>query len=414
MLERFFCHPRVLKRINESPHSHAIKKFVSFLGSRGHTRYVVQAYTQSVEHFFLWLEQQNQITLNCNSVRQYLSVHLLNCTCPPPAPCGLITNRTALNLLLRSADLPLKTMSSGDSERDRLIAEYDLHLLETAGLSEVTRRCRTRHAREILEKRFPSANRLQFDRMTPKDITDYVAERAVGLKPASIKTVTYSLRSLLRFLLKQDRRQERLLHAIPTIPQRKLSSIPRFMSEEELEQFLQYFDRSTSTGARDYAMALCMAELGIRVSEVAIMKLEDLDWRNGCIAIESEKTRCHRNLPLSKKLGKAISAYLQSDRPQPLCRNVFLRHSTPAGTAATRELVRGGMRRAYEKIGHPEWTGTHLLRHTAATRLHQRGVPLKEIADLLGHECIDTSMIYTKIHMSSLEQTALPWPEVRS
>ena len=186
------------------------------------------------------------------------------------------------------------------------------------------------------------------------------------------------------------------------------------MDDKELKQFLQCFDLFTSTGVRDYAMALCMAELGMRVSEVALMKLEDLDWRNGCVAIESVKTRCHKFLPLPKNVGKAISEYLQSDRPKPQCRNVFLRHSTPAGTVVTRELVRGVMRRAYEKIGHPEWTGTHLLRHTAATRLHQRGVPLKEIADLLGHRCIDTSMIYTKIHMASLGQTALPWPEVQS
>ena len=64
---------------------------------------------------------------------------------------------------------------------------------------------------------------------------------------------------------------------------------------------------------------------GVRV------RLNVLDWRNGCVAIASVKTRCHKNLPLPRNVGNAISEYLQSDRPQPLCRNVFLRHSTPAG-----------------------------------------------------------------------------------
>ena len=180
MLQHYFCR-RVLKRINESPHYEAIKAFVLFLASRGHARNVVQSYTQAVEDFFFWLEQQRQRSLDCVSVRKYLSFHLSDCSCPPPAPCHLITNRTALKLLLRSANLAWQDRASHNSKKDRLIAEYDLHLREAAGLSEVTRRCRTRHAREFLEKHFPSTSRLRFDRLTPKSITDYVAERAVNL-----------------------------------------------------------------------------------------------------------------------------------------------------------------------------------------------------------------------------------------
>jgi site-specific recombinase XerD len=57
------------------------------------------------------------------------------------------------------------------------------------------------------------------------------------------------------------------------------------------------------------------------------------------------------------------------------------------------------------------WTGTHVLRHTAATRLHRRGASLKEVADLLGHQSIDTTAIYTKVDLPTLATVALPWPE---
>jgi len=158
MLKRYFCRSRVLERIEESPHSHAIKQFVTFLGSRGHTRHVVQSYTQAIEHFYFWLAQHDGASLDCDTVRDYLSRHLLDCSCPSPSPCLLITNRTALKLLLRSANLPWTKCPSRDSKKERLLDEYDKHLFETAGLAAETRRCRSRHAREFLDKRFPSAS----------------------------------------------------------------------------------------------------------------------------------------------------------------------------------------------------------------------------------------------------------------
>ena len=73
------------------------------------------------------------------------------------------------------------------------------------------------------------------------------------------------------------------------------------------------------------------------------------------------------------------------------------------------------MRLAYARAGmDPRLTGTHVLRHTAATRLLRAGVSMKEIADLLRHRSLDTSAIYAKVDLSTLAAVALPWPEVRS
>ena len=78
-------------------------------------------------------------------------------------------------------------------------------------------------------------------------------------------------------------------------------------------------------------------------------------------------------------------------------------------------MVRGAMRRAYARVGFPaSWTGTHLLRHTAATLMHQKGASLKEVADVLGHISINTTTNYTKVNLPALKTVALPWPEVKS
>jgi site-specific recombinase XerD len=71
------------------------------------------------------------------------------------------------------------------------------------------------------------------------------------------------------------------------------------------------------------------------------------------------------------------------------------------------------MRLAYAKMrGNAHWGGTHVLRHTAATRMLQHGASLKEIADVLGHRSIQTTTIYTKVDLRNLTAVATPWPEV--
>jgi site-specific recombinase XerD len=72
------------------------------------------------------------------------------------------------------------------------------------------------------------------------------------------------------------------------------------------------------------------------------------------------------------------------------------------------------MRLAYRKVRDcAHLGGTHVLRHTAATRLLQHGASLKEIADVLGHRSLDTTTIYAKVDLPGLIDVALPWPEVR-
>ena len=86
----------------------------------------------------------------------------------------------------------------------------------------------------------------------------------------------------------------------------------------------------------------------------------------------------------------------------------------PVGTPVTHDLVRGVFRRAYATARGGPIRGTHVLRHTAATRMRAAGHSLKGIADVLGHRSLDTTAIYTKVDVDRLAAVALPWPEVQS
>ena len=171
-------------------------------------------------------------------------------------------------------------------------------------------------------------------------------------------------------------------------------------------------------GRRDYAMALCMADLGLRVSEVADLRVDQVNAECGVFQLAAGKSRRERLLPMPQRVRQAVMTYIRQGRPQTDELRLFVRHRVPIGAAVTRELVRGVMRRAYATVpGCEHLTGTHVLRHTAATRLQRAGADLKRVADILGHRSLDTTAIYTKLDLGRLTEVALPWPvgkEVRS
>lgn len=297
---------------------------------------------------------------------------------------------------------------------DRALEPYRLYLRETCGLSEVTCLGRIWFAREFLRAQF-GRRAVRWEALRPKDVLVFMTHYAQRCQPGSVQKAGSSLRCFLRYLQYQGLCTPALVAAVPRIPHWRLAHIPKTMTDRQLEEFLSTFDRATAAGQRNYAMALCQAILGLRVSEVAVLRLEDVDWRAGTVRIMSSKTGRGREIPLATRVGQAISQYLRRGRPVTPCRNLFVRHRILRGTPVSKALIREIMRDAYVKVnGCERMMGTHVLRHTAATRMHQRGVSLKELADILGHRSIDTTALYAKVDLPRLTAIALPWPEVQS
>jgi integrase len=139
------------------------------------------------------------------------------------------------------------------------------------------------------------------------------------------------------------------------------------------------------------------------------LHLDDVDWRAGTIRLTANKSRRIDILPLPVETGTAIADYLQSERPQTTNRALFVRHAAPFDKPIQAGVVRRAVRQAYRRCG---WTHSrvHILRHSLASRLLEAGTPLKEIADILRHRSLDTSVIYTKVDKNRLSAVALPWP----
>lgn len=415
MLKRYFRSAAVLSRLRASAIHDEIERLVIRLDERGHSPLVVQQYVQGVEHFSRWLttRRKGNILVDRTAVERFLQEHIPKCHCPPPASRSTISLRAALNHLLLAIRAGEKTPASSKSDDERLIDEYVAHLKKNCGLAAATLHYRARYAREFLQALTRHGSD-PLEALNPRDVMRFVTDYAVRVKRSSAQVAACSLRSFLRFLHMRDLCGTGLSHAVPRIPVWKNEGLPKTLSEHELDAVLGAFDRGCATGRRDYAIALCMTELGLRTSEVVAIDLDGIDWRHGAIIIRSSKGRRSRSLPLTDRLGKAIALYLKSGRPPDESRQLFVRHRAPVGQPVGPALVRGVIRRAYERAGLPgNRTGTHILRHTTASRLFQRGASLKDIADLLGHLSLETTAIYTKVNMPLLASVALPWPEVK-
>jgi len=196
---------------------------------------------------------------------------------------------------------------------------------------------------------------------------------------------------------------------IPRPPNWSATHVPQALNREELRLFLSVFDCTTAIGKRDYAMARCLTDLGLRGYEVANMQLNAIDWHNGELHLTKTKSRREDVLPIPGPMAKALITYLRYGRPATESRAVFVHHRAPTGQAVQTTTVRGAIRRAFSRAGLP-WSGPHILRNTVATRLLEGGASLKEIADVLRHHSIDTAKSYTKVDLSHLVHVALPWP----
>lgn len=406
------CHDRLRSSIlNQSADD-----YVGYLQQHRYCAETVRAYVRGVEHFAYWLTRRRLAVQSIDDlmVRRFISEHLPVCKCPVPCQRSVHAVRPALGHLLqvlrREKYIPEPRCFPDDihNELDR----FDVHLDSICGLASSTRISRRMWVGSFLLDRF-KRRPLQIAGITPGNIIDFMSRPEKRYSPGSLRVLGGALRSYLRFrAVSYGDRVDALLAAVPTVAQWRLATLPKHLTPAEIDQFLRSFDISTANGKRDYAMARCLVDMGLRAGEVACIQLNDLNWREGTLTIGPGKSRRADVMPLPVTTGKAIVDYLRSERPQGTNRALFLRHHAPFDVPITAETLRGIVRRAFNRSGLVgcRFNGTHALRHTAAMRMRCAGASLKEIADVLRHRSLDTTTIYTKVDLPALASISGLWP----
>lgn len=208
---------------------------------------------------------------------------------------------------------------------DVLMRRYADYLALERGLTPASVIDYVRAARVFLASR-SVGEQLDPGALTSIDVTEYLLWECQGTG-AHAKRAASRLRSLLRFLFVEGITETALVGVVPAATSRP-SSLPKAISASEVSRLLSSCDRRTAVGRRDYAILTVLARLGLRAGEVAGLRLQDVDWRAGEVAVRGKGGRIAR-LPLPVDVGEAIVAWLRRGRPRGDCPYVFTRIRAP-------------------------------------------------------------------------------------
>jgi len=410
MLEKYFKAPCGIRRHRGSrPLGPHVDGLAAFLQERGYARQSVRKVVWIVSRWGAFLEQAG--IKQAKDVDEDLAGRFLTqLAAAGPFRHAPRAVRVMLEYLRRCNVIPEVEKPTPRDGFAPLLKRYDRYLADIRGLVPTTRRVFGRGARRLLQ--WLRERRRRIEDIRGRDILSFIARVAVRHPSRSWRNrITTHTRVFLRFrwegLLDHD-----LARVVPKLPCWRLASVPRHLPWQRVRQLIDSIDTGTPTGKRDKAVVLLIAALGMRGEEVRALEFGHVEWRGGEIRLPRTKARRAKILPLPHDVGAAIADYVLHGRPPSTAPHVFLRHAAPrdplTSPTAVSRIVTRCLRRAH--ISTPERPGVHLLRHSLATRMVNAGVPIKQIADVLGHRSIDTTAIYTKVDMTRLAEVALPFP----
>jgi integrase/recombinase XerD len=419
MLEFYFTDGRCLDRLRSGPLARCIDELAGDLQRHGYARHTARltlGIAAKFSQFAVGRGLTSAARIDDELVECFLKKEL-----PPQGRFRHASTamHLVLTLLRRRGRIPPARKPPPPDASARLLAKYDRYLRDTRGLVASTRDHYLRSSRRLLVWRLRHSSSRSLRSLSGADVVafikDSIRQHPVvndGNESTFGQQLCSATRIFLRYLRGEGIIDSDLARVVPKIPKWRLASIPRHLPWDDVRKLVDSVDTSRPVGLRDRAILLLIARLGLRASEVRTLELRNINWRSGEIRLARTKNRRERIVPLPQEVGAALAAYVLRARPQVNLPFVFLRKCAPRAPLTAPNAIGGivarQLRRA--KILAPSRPGSHLLRHSLATRMINAGTPIKDIADLLGHASIDTTAIYAKVDVPRLAAVALPFP----
>jgi len=367
----------------------------------------------AIAHFAHWMAMSRlQVhVLDEDCVDFFLRYHLVCCNCPAPAPRNSKQLRHPLIKLLaflRTQHAIAVPASPAGHIADEL-GRYDAFMRDARGLADGTRSGRLRIIGRLLQTKFGSRPVI-LGELRPEDVRHFIATQMESRNTTSnAMTIASTLRHYLHYRTSCGDAMGPLLAVISSPAHWSLGGLPKALSPEEVDRLLHSFTADLPAPRRGYAVVRLALDMGLRTSEINRLQLDDIDWRLGVVTLKRTKSKRQDVLPLPIETGKALEAYVRHERPQTTDRALFVRHLAPHNEPISVHAIRRVVRSAYQRVGIPHGR-SHAMRHTLACQLVQRGSSIKEVADVLRHRSLNTTLIYAKLDQGALAGVALPWP----
>jgi integrase/recombinase XerD len=302
-------------------------------------------------------------------------------------------------------------LAPAQAERHELLDNFETYLLRQRGLSPRSVYHVLRFADRFLDHRF-GEYMLDLPALNARDVVAFMEHLLSRKRPFRDKTPATHLRSFFQYLFAQGLTTTNLSLCVPRAHKPWGARLPRYLSPDQVEAVLASVRTNPRRGARDYAMLLLMARLGLRAPEVIAIQLDDIDWRAGELLVRGKGQR-HDRLPIPPDVGEAISKYLREGRTSATTRTLFVTHRAPNRPFKDSQVINAILKEAFAATGvkpPTPYVGSHVLRHSLATNMVRAGASLEEIGDLLRHRSRATTMIYAKLDTDGLRSIAQPWP----
>ncbi len=397
---------RILSRLHDGPLGLYIGSYLELLNEQGYSHESAEEQVRVIVGFSRWLDRNNYKAEDVSQEkadrflkRRYRHLH------PQSGDSAALHRLNALLCRMGVVSLHAAPVTLCN----KLLDDFQQYLAQERALCGNTRKTYLPYVRKFLREKFDGVT-INFSRLCAQDVTRFVILHARDGSRSHAQNTTNALRSFLRYLHLRGDLAADLAACVPAVAGWSLSDIPKYLESDQIQRVLDHCNLRTAMGLRDHAILLLLARLGLRASEVALLKIEDINWEIGQITVHG-KGGFSDQLPLPADVGKTIATYLQKGRPMCSSRHVFIRARAPrqgfAGASAIDSVVRCALARAGIDS---QRKGAHLFRHGLATQMLQRGGSLSEIGSILRHRDANTTAIYAKVDLPALRELARPWP----
>ncbi len=293
-----------------------------------------------------------------------------------------------------------------NSNEHLVLRQYRSFLMLEKSFSDNTYQAYVHDVQKLLQ--FLEDEKISYLTVTLVDLQHFLFQLAqIGINERSQARIISGIKSFYAFLVLENRLQDdptSLLES-PKLPKK----IPQILSIEEIDALIQAIDYSVPEGIRNRAIIETLYSCGLRVSELVELKLSDIFWQEEFIKVVGKGNK-ERLIPISRTALKEIKSYLTERINLPIKKGsediVFLNRR---GNKLTRQMIFIIINKLADEIGLDKQIGPHTFRHSFATHLLEGGANLRVIQEMLGHESILTTEIYTHVDVHFLRETIMSY-----